>query len=32
MPDLGLRTQVEVDARHLARYRQVCGFGDNGRL
>ncbi|WP_301154049.1 MaoC family dehydratase [Metapseudomonas otitidis] len=32
LPDLGLRTQVEVDARHLARYRQVCGFGDNGRL
>lgn len=32
LPDLGLRSQVDVDARHLARYRQVCGFKDNGQL
>ena len=32
LPDLGLRSQVDVDARHLPRYRQVCGFKDNGQL
>lgn len=32
LPDLGLRSQVDVDARHLARYWQVCGFKDNGQL
>lgn len=32
LPDRGLRCEVQVDPRHLARYRQVCGFRDDGRL
>ena len=32
LPALGLRCQVEVDPRHLARYRQVCGIRADGYL
>ena len=32
LPSLGLRCSVGVEPRHLARYRQVCGFRDDGRL
>jgi len=32
LPNLGLRCQVEVKPEHLARYRQICGFRDDGRL
>lgn len=32
LPNQGLRCQVEVKPEHLARYRQICGFHDDGRL
>ena len=32
LPALGLRCRVEVDARHLAGYRQVCGIHADGYL
>ncbi|OHC67205.1 MAG: acyl dehydratase, partial [Pseudomonadales bacterium RIFCSPLOWO2_02_FULL_63_210] len=32
LPNRGLRCQVEVNPEHLARYRQICGFRDDGRL
>src|SRR5690606_34637039 len=32
LPTRGLRCPVRVDAKHLARYRAVCGFADDGRL
>ena len=32
LPSSGLRCQVSVDPAHLARYRQLCGFADNGLL
>jgi len=32
LPTRGLRCPVSVDAKHLARYRAVCGFADDGRL
>ncbi|MGE8360974.1 MaoC family dehydratase [Pseudomonas sp.] len=32
LPGEGLRCPVTVDPRHLARYRKVCGFRDDGRL
>lgn len=32
LPNLGLRCAVTVEPGHLARYRQVCGFADDGRL
>lgn len=32
LPELGVRRQVTVDPAHLARYRQICGFSDNGLL
>ena len=32
LPSLGLRCGVNVEAKHLARYRQICGFLDDGRL
>src|SRR3990167_990144 len=32
LPELGVRCQVTVDPKHLARYRQICGFSDEHRL
>jgi acyl dehydratase len=32
LPELGVRCQVTVDPKHLARYRQICGFADDHRL
>jgi hypothetical protein len=32
LPNQGLRCQIEVKPEHLARYRQICGFRDDGRL
>ncbi|MGQ7956214.1 MaoC/PaaZ C-terminal domain-containing protein [Pseudomonas sp. SP16.1] len=32
LPDLGLRCRLEVDPRHLARYRQVCGIAESAYL
>ena len=32
LPDSGLRCWVDVDPRHLAAYRKVCGFTDDGLL
>jgi acyl dehydratase len=32
LPELGVRCLVTVDPRHLARYRQICGFADDHRL
>ncbi|MFK0896230.1 MaoC family dehydratase, partial [Pseudomonas paraeruginosa] len=32
LPERGLRSQVTVDPAHLERYRQVCGFRDDGLL
>lgn len=32
LPPGGLRCPVSVDPQHLARYRQLCGFRDDGRL
>ena len=32
LPTVGLRCQVNVDPTHLARYRQICGFRDDGLL
>ncbi|MGH8355448.1 MAG: MaoC/PaaZ C-terminal domain-containing protein, partial [Pseudomonas sp.] len=32
LPERGLRCALGVDPRHLARYRQLCGFADDGRL
>lgn len=32
MPELGVRCQVTVDPKHLARYRQICGFADDHLL
>ena len=32
LPDTGLRCWLEVDPNHLAAYRKVCGFADNGLL
>jgi len=32
LPDFGLRSQVSVDPRHLARYRQLCAVADDGCL
>lgn len=32
LPAIGVRTEVSVDPQHLARYRAVCGFTDDGML
>lgn len=32
LPHRGLRCSVSVDAAHLARYRELCGFTDDARL
>ncbi|WP_282340756.1 MaoC/PaaZ C-terminal domain-containing protein [Pseudomonas sp. PS02288] len=32
LPEGGLRCPVSVEARHLAAYRRVCAFADDGRL
>lgn len=32
LPDLGLRCELSVDPRHLARYRKVCGLADSAYL
>lgn len=32
LPELGVRCQVTVAPKHLARYRQICGFSDEHRL
>jgi hypothetical protein len=32
LPGIGLRCPVTVNPSHLARYRQLCGFADNGLL
>lgn len=32
LPDSGLRCWVDVDPKHLAAYRKVCGFSENGLL
>jgi acyl dehydratase len=32
LPSHGLRCQISVDPEHLTRYRQICGFADNGLL
>lgn len=32
LPSHGLRCSVSVDPGHLTRYRQICGFSDDGRL
>ena len=32
LPDSGLRCWINVDPKHLAAYRNVCGFTDNGLL
>lgn len=32
LPELGVRCQVTVDPKHLARYRQICGFADDHLL
>lgn len=32
LPERGLRCPISVDPQHLARYRQICGFADDGLL
>ena len=32
LPDRGLRCWVDIDGKHLAAYRKVCGFADDGLL
>ncbi len=32
LPELGVRYQVTVDPKHLARYRQICGVADDHLL
>ncbi|WP_137820370.1 MaoC/PaaZ C-terminal domain-containing protein [Pseudomonas sp. 2FG] len=32
LPSGGLRCSIDVEPEHLARYRQLCGFSDDGRL
>ncbi|KAA0967759.1 MaoC/PaaZ C-terminal domain-containing protein [Pseudomonas sp. ANT_H12B] len=32
LPDSGLRCWINVDPKHLADYRKVCGFAENGLL
>jgi acyl dehydratase len=32
LPDSGLRCWINVDPEHLADYRKVCGFAENGLL
>jgi len=32
LPELGVHCQVTVDPKHLARYRQICGFADDHLL
>jgi len=32
LPSRGLRCALSVDPQHLARYRALCGFADDGRL
>ncbi|MFZ2318591.1 MAG: acyl dehydratase, partial [Pseudomonas sp.] len=32
LPNLGLRCELSVDPRHLARYRQVCGIASSAYL
>lgn len=32
LPEIGLRSSLSVDPKHLARYRQICGFTDDGLL
>ena len=32
LPEFGLRSSVTVDPKHLANYRKVCGFADDGLL
>jgi len=32
LPAIGVRTEVSVDPEHLARYRSICGFADDGLL
>lgn len=32
LPERGVRCQITVDPKHLARYRQICGFVDDHRL
>jgi len=32
LPDVGLRQIIQVNPQHLAAYRKVCGFGENGLL
>lgn len=32
LPELGVRCSVSVDPAHLARYRAICGFADDGLL
>ncbi|UCJ17148.1 acyl dehydratase [Pseudomonas sp. MM211] len=32
LPHRGLRCSLSVDANHLARYRELCGFTDDARL
>jgi hypothetical protein len=32
LPQVGLRCAVSVEPSHLARYRQICAFRDDGRL
>ncbi|MGH8436027.1 MAG: MaoC family dehydratase [Pseudomonas sp.] len=32
LPSRGLRCSIGVEPRHLARYRELCGFRDDGRL
>lgn len=32
LPELGLRCNLSADPRHLAAYRQLCGFGEGGML
>jgi acyl dehydratase len=32
LPELGLRCEMSVEPKHLARYRQVCGIADSAYL
>ncbi len=32
LPSRGLRCSISVDPEHLTRYREICGFSDDGRL
>ncbi|MEB2872519.1 MaoC family dehydratase [Pseudomonas rhizosphaerae] len=32
LPELGLRCSLSADPRHLAAYRELCGFGEGGML